>query len=263
MARWPPEILVHTGWVRRSFGTWDDWLKDPIGAVANRCTNHILKDNARLNKALFSMNNTNMHSDAIGRGRVSSGSSAGQALFSLNNTKCGFIQIEYDLTRRFRLPRVALWVVLTFTMKGWFVQIRLCAADVGLGKRVAAGSHPNPPGSTGKTHINVWLRLTFVVGLYRKFLNAINNFWGRSCETMLVRSTIFAKRRGLGDSFISWKSKKQVTVSRSSTEVEYPDMAMTNCAFIWLQQLLRDFGVIDSTTFYFVIISLPHKLLPT
>ncbi|KAJ9542403.1 hypothetical protein OSB04_028909 [Centaurea solstitialis] len=40
----------------------------------------------RLNKALFSMNNTNMHSDAIGRGRVSRGSSAGQALFSLNNT---------------------------------------------------------------------------------------------------------------------------------------------------------------------------------
>ncbi|XP_048229512.1 uncharacterized mitochondrial protein AtMg00810-like [Ricinus communis] len=47
----------------------------------------------------------------------------------------------------------------------------------------------------------------------------------------------------LGDSVISWKSKKQDVISRSSTEVEYRAMASTTCEIVWLRWLLVDMGV--------------------
>ncbi|KAJ0965657.1 hypothetical protein J5N97_026795 [Dioscorea zingiberensis] len=47
----------------------------------------------------------------------------------------------------------------------------------------------------------------------------------------------------LGDSLISWKSKKQPIVSRSSTEAEYRAMASTTAEIIWLRWLLADMGV--------------------
>ncbi|XP_019199098.1 PREDICTED: uncharacterized protein LOC109192853 [Ipomoea nil] len=47
----------------------------------------------------------------------------------------------------------------------------------------------------------------------------------------------------LGQSLISWKSKKQVTVSRSSSEAEYRALASTTCKIQWLLYLLADLGV--------------------
>ncbi|CAL9006318.1 unnamed protein product [Prunus brigantina] len=47
----------------------------------------------------------------------------------------------------------------------------------------------------------------------------------------------------LGNSLVSWKSKKQVTVSRSSAEVEYRSMAAATCELTWLRYLLRDLRV--------------------
>ncbi|KAL0360716.1 UNVERIFIED_CONTAM: Retrovirus-related Pol polyprotein from transposon RE1 [Sesamum radiatum] len=46
-----------------------------------------------------------------------------------------------------------------------------------------------------------------------------------------------------GPSLISWKSKKQATVSRSSAEAEYRSMGATVCELLWISYLLRDFGV--------------------
>ncbi|XP_024028503.1 uncharacterized protein LOC112093728 [Morus notabilis] len=51
----------------------------------------------------------------------------------------------------------------------------------------------------------------------------------------------------LGDSLVSWKAKRQTTVSRSSAEAEYRAMAATTSELVWLQQLLRDFGVASSS----------------
>ena len=47
----------------------------------------------------------------------------------------------------------------------------------------------------------------------------------------------------LGESLISWKSKKQHIVSRSSAKFEYRSMAALVSEFVWLIGLLKDFTI--------------------
>ena len=50
----------------------------------------------------------------------------------------------------------------------------------------------------------------------------------------------------LGDSLISWKSKKKYIVSQSFTEAEYRGMASTTKEIVWLRWLLADMRVFFS-----------------
>ena len=69
--------------------------------------------------------------------------------------------------------------------------------------------------------------------------------WGTCKDT---RSSVTGFCVYLGNSLISWKSKKQNVVSRSSTEAEYRALAQATCELIWLQQLLRDLHITATCT---------------
>lgn len=54
-----------------------------------------------------------------------------------------------------------------------------------------------------------------------------------------------------GANLVPWSSRKQVAVSRSSTEAEYKAIANATAELIWLQSILRELRVFQSRALVF------------
>ena len=63
--------------------------------------------------------------------------------------------------------------------------------------------------------------------------------WGACLHTRRSVSGFMVK---MGESMISWKSKKQATVSRSSAEAEYRSMASSIAEITWIVKLFKELG---------------------
>ncbi|XP_021715984.1 uncharacterized protein LOC110683885 [Chenopodium quinoa] len=71
-----------------------------------------------------------------------------------------------------------------------------------------------------------------------------NSDWGACIDS---RRSITGYLMMLGNSLISWKSKKQSIVSKSSTEAEYRAIAAAASEIVWLVRLFIDLGVTNLT----------------
>ncbi|KAL0317462.1 UNVERIFIED_CONTAM: Retrovirus-related Pol polyprotein from transposon RE2 [Sesamum angustifolium] len=81
------------------------------------------------------------------------------------------------------------------------------------------------------------------------FLPALNSFTLKSYSDVDWASCLDSRRSltgfciFLGTTLVSWKTKKQTTVSRSTIEAEYRSMVVVICEIRWISFLLCDFGI--------------------
>ncbi|KAL9245201.1 hypothetical protein vseg_018879 [Gypsophila vaccaria] len=107
-------------------------------------------------------------------------------------------------------------------------------------------SSPRVPHFQAALHVIKYLKGTINLGLFYSAdasltLSVYSDAdWGQCAFTSRSLSgyCVF-----LGSSLVSWKTKKQRTVSKSSAEAEYRSMSYTTSEIVWMKQLLADLGV--------------------
>ncbi|GJU03994.1 ribonuclease H-like domain-containing protein, partial [Tanacetum coccineum] len=76
--------------------------------------------------------------------------------------------------------------------------------------------------------------------LQSHFKSALESFKAKCPKT---RRSVTGFCVFLGKTLVSWKSKKQDTVSKSSSEAEYRSMSFASCEVVWLGNLLHSIGI--------------------
>ncbi|KAJ0480451.1 putative RNA-directed DNA polymerase [Helianthus annuus] len=82
--------------------------------------------------------------------------------------------------------------------------------------------------------------LLFRKGEKLDLVGFVDSDWAKCLST---RKSVTGFCIYLGNSLVSWKSKKQSTVSRSTGEAEYRAMCSATCEIMWLLNLLREVQV--------------------
>lgn len=107
-------------------------------------------------------------------------------------------------------------------------------------------SHPRTPHLQAVYHVIHYLKgspgqgLLFSASSSLRLTAFSDADWGGCLET---RRSTTGYMVFIGDSLISWKSKKQPTVARSSAEAEYRALASVTSELLWMRQLLRVFEI--------------------
>ncbi|XP_074265065.1 secreted RxLR effector protein 161-like [Silene latifolia] len=107
-------------------------------------------------------------------------------------------------------------------------------------------AQPRVPHLQAALHLIRYLKGTINLGLFYPSSNDLtvtgycDADWGTCAYTgrSLTGYCVF-----LGPSLISWKTKKQATVSKSSAESEYRSMSQTSSELVWINELLKELHV--------------------
>ncbi|WOG98596.1 hypothetical protein DCAR_0417940 [Daucus carota subsp. sativus] len=126
---------------------------------------------------------------------------------------------------------------------------------------------PAQPHYEAALHVLRYLKGTLNVGLFYKadcplHLTAYSDAdWG-TCSFSAKSLSGYAVF--LGSSLISWKTKKQKTVSKSSAESEYRSMSYTTSELIWIEGLLQDLHsvslAVNSVSQFSILFVYKHQL---
>ncbi|GKC16770.1 retrovirus-related pol polyprotein from transposon TNT 1-94, partial [Tanacetum coccineum] len=124
-------------------------------------------------------------------------------------------------------------------------------------KLTMTGGEPLQDPSLYRTLVGKLIYLTIIRPNLAFSAQALNQFLQRPTtlhmKGLIKASCPFSRRSVtgygifLGSSLISWQSKKQLVISRSSTEAEYMALADTTCEVTWLKCLIKEFQVSIST----------------
>ncbi|XP_070672142.1 uncharacterized mitochondrial protein AtMg00810-like [Malus domestica] len=88
--------------------------------------------------------------------------------------------------------------------------------------------------------------ISYAVSIASQFMNGNTTIMGYADANWAGNSLAHKSTTGfctfVGGNLVTWRSKKQSVIARSSAEAEYRAMASTTCELIWLKRLLSDLG---------------------